>query len=467
MHRSRQFGLPVVGLTPHVSSVGMKLASGLKQGLRSRPSVKIALVRGATLPVTAASALLTARLITENYSQEVFGVATLIWGLTAFFPIADLGIGAALTSAVARSSDAMRDQTVQRELASAAWVTVRTAFGAIALCGGLAGMGLFGRLFSSSDQYLHMDAAVVLFVAIAALNIPLSLVHRYLLGAGHQTLSIAATAAGAALTPAIVLGLSASAAPAWTLSVAPGLGLLSINLATVYTAIRRRILPRPDWFRLLAEGRFVRRTTDASAGSWSMFVITSVQALSIQSDRVLIGIASTPYELARYAFAAILYAPLLSILTTSAAALWPIYARLREGEAFSRRYVLRQGTPVYALALVLAVALVAMSLPVGHLLGGRDVLDLPIAIAFGTLLVVQGFTLPMAMYFTDPSGLRTQARWVTAMGTVNVAGSILTISSLGAVGPVIASALSILLLQGLPLLRALGAERKRATGKRL
>jgi len=132
--------------------------------------------------------------------------------------------------------------------------------------------------------------------------------------------------------------------------------------------------------------------------------------------------------------------------------LWPVYARRRLG--VGRRALVQAEVAFGVLGALLGVALVVLGPFLARFVGEDEVrVDTWLLVAFGGLLFIQAVSYPMAMLLTDPGGLRFQARLHVAMVLINLPASILLARQLGAVGPVLATILSIAVALFVPELR--------------
>ncbi|NEK84258.1 hypothetical protein GCU60_00510 [Blastococcus saxobsidens] len=390
-------------------------------------------------------------MVIEQTSVGVFAAISLVWGLTAFFPIADLGAGAAITSAAAASEHPTSDHEVIALYASALRSVSLIGLLLAGTVSTASSFEIWSSLLGGSTRAIDVDAAIASFVTVSAINVPLALIHRYALAIGRQIDSILALGAASAATPAIVAACLATDLPTWSLGSAAAISLALSNLALIVWASRRRWFPAVSILR-----RTARRSGPGSlsllarTGS-AMFAITLAQALALQSDRIILDITNNQYEMARYALAALLYTPALSVLSAAGLALWPQLVRLRAAsEPGQQTFSILARTPV-GLSIVLALGAWAAAFPVNSILSPEVEFSGNLTAVFGLLLVIQGFTMPFSMLLTRPKELRFQAVCVLAMGIANVPMSVALSVAIGAPGPVLASATCVFLFQLIPM----------------
>jgi O-antigen/teichoic acid export membrane protein len=170
-----------------------------------------------------------------------------------------------------------------------------------------------------------------------------------------------------------------------------------------------------------------------------MFVISASAAIGYQADRIILSHTADAIEVARYSVAAQLFFPLLGIVSSAGYTLWGKYALERQDKGVSSRRF-RQTVAAFAGAgLVEAALLIGVGPWVNRAVLGVDA-PRGVYMAFGLLLALQSTGLPIGMLLTDRNGLKWQAGLFSIMVLVNVWLSIVWSSSIGAAGPVFASA---------------------------
>jgi O-antigen/teichoic acid export membrane protein len=176
-----------------------------------------------------------------------------------------------------------------------------------------------------------------------------------------------------------------------------------------------------------------------------MMLITVGLPVALQTDRLVLSHVSTRTELSHYAIVAMLYVPAWSIISSAGMSLWPKFAGMGRRTDEERVLSYQRAFRVFAFAGGAGgVALVALGPIVTRQWAGSDGGRWTLWCAFGILLWVQAAHLPGGMFLTQPSGLRFQAICVTTMCVVNVPVSVALAQPFGAVGPVLASAITIL-----------------------
>jgi O-antigen/teichoic acid export membrane protein len=181
-----------------------------------------------------------------------------------------------------------------------------------------------------------------------------------------------------------------------------------------------------------------------------MLVIIVSLPLALQTDRIVLSHVSTLRAVANYSVVIQIFAPIVGLVTAASAPLWPMYAKARR-DGVPGPNLLRISLLFATAATIIGAALVALANPLGHVIGGptmRVGLLLPIAAAL--TVVVQALIAPVAMMLTDPAGLRVIATWNVIAIPVNLGISIVLAKHIGAPGPLLATAGTILIVQGIP-----------------
>jgi O-antigen/teichoic acid export membrane protein len=410
-----------------------------------------------SLPVSAVFTLATIRLLIDRVGAPAFGVVSLITSLSAFLPFADLGVGAAVINAVARSENPHDDPHLAAVLLTSLRILCWSALAVIAIGIGGASLGIWTSLLGVGTS--GFEWAVGSAIALFGLALPLGIGQRVLIGARRSATMVALQAAAPPLTLSLVwlLGDSRLAGPFYALcapAVAVAVGIATVTVAAKTTGIRL-------WPQLLNVPHVrARRGVSVWRTAAPMVVITLGIPLALQTDRVILAHRAGLTALAHYAVAIQLYAPLWTVVATAGVALWPVFAR--GGEGGQRRSV--SGPMVW---FMIAGALGGLALFVGgpwiaQLVTGTTLhVDRGLYAALGILLMAQAAQLPVGMYFMTDAGLRFQAVCVTWMLPVSLSFSWWAAGVWGAKGPVVGSIVAIVACQWLP-----GLRRARGMGNR-
>lgn len=102
-------------------------------------------VRAATMPVVAVAGLLAARVTVSSLGVDGYALFALVVGLAALNPVGDLGVGAAVTDAVARRHE-LGDEGVQRVLSTSLRVLIVISLVLTLVAWALASLGKWSTL---------------------------------------------------------------------------------------------------------------------------------------------------------------------------------------------------------------------------------------------------------------------------------------------------------------------------------
>ncbi|RYH48701.1 MAG: hypothetical protein EON54_15965 [Alcaligenaceae bacterium] len=184
-----------------------------------------------------------------------------------------------------------------------------------------------------------------------------------------------------------------------------------------------------------------------------MLMISVVLPFSFQSGRLILSWFSDAQQMAIFSASFVSFLPVFSIAQVSGRSLWGDFARDRSiGLDSSLRFIssMKLGA---LLGGVCGAGLVLVGSRVSEFaVSGTVVVPQSIFWILGVLVFVQAIHLPSGMYLTDASGLRFQAVTSGLMCIFVVLASILGSSLLGAVGPVLALAVGMIVFQFIPCL---------------
>lgn len=399
-------------------------------------------VRIVTLPATAFFALLTTRLVVHYYSAGAYATFALVISLPALIPIADLGLGTAVTDAIARR-DILGDEPVAHVLRKTALILA--SFGLVfailaTLCGAL---NLWPSVVGS--RVGDVDLAVTVAMVVFGISLPATLGYRVLLGLEKQHIAVLLQGVSGGLVAVAVATASVLRLPVWTLYAFPA----------AMQAVAGAIACRWAWSTgsVPALRLHFSRSKPRSPmphGSLSLAlpaaIIAAALPLALQSDRLVLSHMAGLDAVARYSSASQVFSPLLSLVLAGGMSLWPTFLRRRalEPDAFRGDYMaaLRLFT-VGGVGLALALALISPPLT-AWVTDGRAGAPLSLGVAFAVLLTIYSVHMPSGMLNMDLSGLRFQAGVTCVMLLVNLPLSLFLAREMGASGPVWASSASML-----------------------
>ncbi len=408
------------------------------------PVVKSGLARIASFAPTALATLYASRLIIDHFGIPAFDGYTLAASLILLVPLNDLGVGAAVTSAVA--SYGSSHAAVERVALTAARTVAVSAL-VLAGAAGLITVGGYWNAFLGPAA--GAGAFYGLSMVIYAISFIPALGQSMLLGVHRNHLTIAVQTLLAPTTLLGVVVLMKAGIDSRFLIVVPAAALAVINIINSIVAGR---VVRFSWLTLLRRLPFPHRYPGASirAMSGPMLVVNLSTPIALQSDRIVLSHFASKHAVANYAVSIQIFAPVVALIGAAAQPLWPIYTAARAKGDHGPQV----GRIMAAFGLVcsaISAVLVLIANPVGHLIGGHQIqLGVLLPIVSAVAVGLQAITYPMAMSIMDPAGLRLVATCAVLAAPLNVGLSIALAKHLGAPGPLLASCVVCLLVQIIP-----------------
>lgn len=406
---------------------------------------RVASTRLLTLASGAIATLAATHSINARAGAEVFGRVTIVSTLILLVPFADLGLGAAVTNAYALTDKSKREKVLGHAIRLLAGVTA----GIILIAFFLHLSGAWNRVLGVSEVDLPgFSAATALTLSIFALSLVPALSQRILLGIGKNQLLVLIQGLNPITSSVFVIFTTTFQLPYYYYCLGPAVGALATSAVCLFVCLKRGYLSCSAMREAFSRGasRVPSIFTEAS----SMFVIGVSLAVALQTDRLILAHTGTSADLAQYALVAQLFAPLWSVLASTAMTMWPRFAQIRAAQGAWRAY--RQlMTFAIASSLLLSIAFALTSGPAARILSaGTANIPFSVSIAFSILLVVQVAHLPAGMFLTRPDELRYQAICCVLMASASIGVSIILAPSLGAAGPVVGSSIAVFIFQLLP-----------------
>ncbi|MEW1878602.1 hypothetical protein AB0O58_02790 [Rhodococcus sp. NPDC080181] len=401
--------------------------------------------RVATFPVTALAGIATTYILIRSYGPESFGTISLLATLFLLIPFADFGMGAPLMNGVANSNQTSAEKA--HLVARVFWILAATSIS-------LSGAAIFSTVILDWSEILgnksfephQFENALLVTVLIFLASIPFGTGHRILIGLGLNHVSVIVAGSSGLCALLVTAAITESAAPPPYAAAAPSLGILISALLSFIFALRKLGIK----FRsLLSPGDLAALSLFKSSGP--MFVVMLAVPLAFQSHRILISRYSTVAELASYSIAMQMYIPVWSLVSTTAVAMWPIFAKNRHDNVGSGSTYYR-ALLAFSLSGILIAGVFLLFGPVfAHIVsGGQIELPLPLLLSMGGLVFVQCVQQVPGMFLTSDRGLAFQAISVSLMCIAALVLGSLSAGPYGACGPLIATALAVLVFQVVP-----------------
>ncbi|MBA8792672.1 O-antigen/teichoic acid export membrane protein [Friedmanniella endophytica] len=439
----------VESLAPPTSEPAAAPATG-RRGARTvwRSVGKSAGARILVLPVSALLGIVVTRLVIENYGTAAFGQYGLLVGIGTLLPFADLGISAAIMNVVAQSENPRDDDRLRRTLITSLRLLTLSAAVIVLVSVIITLLGIWPLLLGGGLDPVSGPAAAAWCLALIGITVPLGVGQRILSGLGRNHVTVLTVGLQ---TPIVLLVLVAMV----TLGL-PGGGYVAVvafaatlvlSIATTLAAAR---MITPTLGRAVRAAPRLRTVRGAPVFStaWPMLIQMIALPIAMQTDRLVLSHVGRLAELPRYNLASQMFTPIWAVTSAAGVALWPIFAKDRArgrrdaGSAFRMSLVFAGTAALVAVVVALCSGLLARLAS-----GGAITLPVGLLVAFAVLMVFQAAKYPLGMFLTDPPGLRFQAYMILAMLPVNLGLSIALAVPLGAMGPVIGSAIGVGLFQ--------------------
>jgi len=399
--------------------------------------------------IAGVAGIVTSRLIIQHYGVDAFAQYGLLNGLASLVPFADLGIAAVIVNTVASSARPREDLEVRRTITSAFRILLVSAglIAAFSLVAGIAGWWptLLGDGLIARGGALAATLCAVVF----AVALPLGVGQRVLVALGQTTKQTAITGIA---SPVVLAGVASSVALAWAFG--PYVAVMSYAANAVVALVCLVLAARLISPQLVAAVRDVPRLRTVPGVrvvdvAWPMLIQMIALPMAMQTDRLLLSHLGTAAELAEYNFGAQIFGLINQVVATAGVALWPIYARARATGTVDSPM---RATGAFTAAATALGLLLWLFLPMLTSIVTQGQIEAPwtLALAFVVFVTFQATKYPLGMYMTDARGLRFQVAPILVMVPVNLGLSALLIPPLGSAGPVVGSAVAVLVCQVVP-----------------
>lgn len=418
--------------------------TGIWGRIASAATVKI-LVMG----FTGLIGMFTTRLIISQFGVAAFGQYGLLTTLPTLLPFADLGMAAVVINALAESKDPKRDRSVTATITTAFRILLVSGSVIVAIAGLLTLIDAWPVLLGRGGLLPGAELVPLICMSIFGLALPLSVGPRVLVGLGKNTTQIAATSITAPFNIAAVMLMAAFLPAAGSYLAIVAYVSSAVVSATCLWLASRSIRPQiGDAFRRIFNRRKYPGVRAAHL-AWPMLAQMLALPVAMQTDRLLLSHLTVGDELAQYNLASQLFAIVMQTISAAGVTLWPMFAKARSSQQLlspMRPTLIFLGLGV---AGGLAMALFSPWL-VGFVGSGKIALSAPLLWGYVVFASLQAAKYPAGMYMTDHRGLKFQVAPILIMVPLNLGLSWWLISVVGAGGPIIGSAISVLICQVIP-----------------
>lgn len=437
-----------------IDEVERDVDAGLERRLATRRGMLAsvggsAVARLLVMPVSALLGIVVTRLILDTYGEATYAQYTLLVGIAALLPFADLGLSAAILNAVSAAGNPRTDSRLRGVLVSCMRLLACCAITLLTVAGAIYALGYWDTLLGDGLSLGSGALAATLCLAIFGLNLLISFGQRILIALGLNTLVVIL---GALQTPLVLVALWLTislGADGGYIAVASYASTFLISAIALTIAVRR-ISP--------AFGVALRRSLNPRVRgervfnvAWPMLVQMIALPIAMSSDRLVLSHLGSLDDLTEYSLAMQMFTPALGVLATAGMSLWPVFARARAAGTATPFSPHAMAGMFAALAFAGSVLIFMLSGWLADLAsGGRIELGWPILVAGGVFIVVQAVKQPYGMALTDARGLTFQAACAIVLLPVSLGLTIALTPGLGAPGPLIGSIVAVVTCQLVP-----------------
>jgi O-antigen/teichoic acid export membrane protein len=183
---------------------------------------------------------------------------------------------------------------------------------------------------------------------------------------------------------------------------------------------------------------------------WPMLVQLVSPPLSVALLRYVLAQSGSTEEVAEYGAAGQVFFAINGVIAAGGLALWPLFARARAQGTLARGpYAI---SAVFATSAAAICATIWLVSPWLFSFITSDTLEVAgmTVLSFSLMVVCQAALYPLGMFLMDDSGIRFQMIPVALMTISTIVLALLITPALGAAGPMMANALSVLVFQIVP-----------------
>lgn len=421
--------------------------------------------RAISMAVSLVCGVLTVRLILGGAGVEYYALYTLIASLPTLISFSDLGSGAVVVNSIAVSDDPRTDRRVRAQLTTVGRIMIGFAGVALVLDALAYLTGAWGVVLGEAAAVPGAELAAFTALAVFCLAIPLGIWQRVLLGL-HRNHWIILIQAGQGPLNLLLVWLILTFAPVWAhsflalSSMVSGATIAAVGFAFALVALS------PVLRRALADAPRLRKAPGARVMhiGWPMLVQLLSAPLAVALQRYIVAQSGDTLEVAEYGAAAQVFFAVNGVIAAGGLALWPLFARRRaQGTLTAGPYAISALFAAGAALTCLALLWVSPWL-FEFITDGTVEIPAGTVLAFSAMVVCQAALYPLGMFLMDDAGIRFQVVPVLLMTVSTVITAILVTPVLGAAGPVVANAASVLVFQVIPFAVYIARHRDRLMG---
>lgn len=415
-------------------------------------SVLLALgARAISMAISLVCGVLTVRLIIGGAGVEYYALYTLVASLPGLIAFSDLGSGAVLVNSIAVSDTPREDRVIRAQLTTVGRIMVGFAGSGMVVNAILYLTGLWKVILGDAGGLPGADLAAFVSLTIFCLGIPLGIWQRVLLGLRKNHWIILIQAAQGPLNLLLVWLLVSFAPPSAGTFLALSSMVSGFLVAAAGFGFALRALS-PLLQRALRDIPLVRKAPGVRVMhiGWPMLVQLISAPLSVALLRYILAGSGTTEEVAEYGAVGQVFFAINGVVAAGGLALWPLFTRSRSRGTLTRGPFAIAALFAAGAAVICALVWAVSPWLFGFITDGALEVSGETVVAFGLMVVCQAALYPLGMFLMDEAGIRFQMIPVALMTVSTVALALLITPTLGAGGPVIANAASVLVFQVVP-----------------
>lgn len=407
--------------------------------------------RSVTLIVALLCGVLTARLILGDAGVEAYALYSLIASLPGLISFFDLGSGAAVVNAIARSDAPHTDPDVLARTTTVVRIMLVFAACVMAADALLYVTGGWAVILGDAGHLPGASVAAFACVAVFALGLPLNIWQRVLLGFGRNHIIILVQGLQAPLGLGIVfLLLRSHDSTITSFLAAAAFGAAFIVGVVGFLCAERLSLPllRRTASRAFRPRLFPGvRVMDVGLPMLAQLVATP---LSMTLQRYVLAQFLTAGALAEYGAAGQVFFALQGLVAAAGLALWPMFTRMRH-EGRSTKGPFGLALLFASLVAVASLFVLVISPWLFAFISNDSLIVHPLTVVwFGAMVTAQAALFPLGMFIMDTRGIRFQVVPVFLMAITSVGGGIALTPMIGVIGPLVATTVAIIACQVIP-----------------
>jgi hypothetical protein len=409
--------------------------------------------------------VLTVRLILGGPGVEYYALYTLVASLPGLISFSDLGSGAVLVNSIAVSDAPREDRKIRAQLTTVGRIMVSFAGTGMVLNAILYLTGAWRLILGDAGTIAGADLAAFVSMTIFCLGIPFGIWQRVLLGLHKNHWIILIQAAQGPLNLLLVWLLVSFAPPSAGTFLALTSMISGIVIAWVGFGFAIGALS-PMLGRAIRDIPHVRRVRGVRVMhvGWPMLVQLVSAPLSVALLRYILAQSGTTHDVAEYGAVGQVFFAINGVVAAGGLALWPLFTRSRSRGTLTRGPYLIAALFAAGAAVICALVWAVSPWLFGFITDGTIDVAGTTVLAFGLMVVCQAALYPLGMFLMDEAGIRFQMIPVALMTISTIVIALLITPALGAPGPVLANAFSVLVFQVVPFAIYTARHRERLMG---